>query len=159
MPLLIHSSLILQMLFFSCASWLSLSSVEKSLFKSCAPIWLGCFFDIEVHKLCMFWREIPCGCLFAQISSIMRFVFLLCLQFPLLCQRFKGEFSSVQLLSRVWLFATPWTAAHQASLFITNSWSLLKLMSIESVRPSNQLILSSPSLPTFNLSQHQGLFK
>ena len=48
--------------------------------------------------------------------------------------------SSVQSLSRVRLFATPWTEAHQASLSITNSWSLLKLMSIESVRPSNHLI-------------------
>ena len=47
----------------------------------------------------------------------------------------------VQLLSRVQLFATPWTAAHQASLFFTISWSLLKLMSIESVIPSNHLIL------------------
>ena len=45
--------------------------------------------------------------------------------------------SSVQSLSRVQLFATPWTAARQASLSITNSWSLLKLMSIESVMPSN----------------------
>ena len=43
------------------------------------------------------------------------------------------EFSSVQLFSRVRLFATPWTAAHQASLSIANSWSLLKLMSIELV--------------------------
>ena len=48
--------------------------------------------------------------------------------------------SSVQLLSRVGLFATPWTAAHQASLSITNSHSLLKLMPIESVMPSNHLI-------------------
>ena len=46
-------------------------------------------------------------------------------------------FSSVQSLSRVQLFATPWTAAGQASLFITKSWSLLKLMSIESVMPPN----------------------
>ena len=50
-------------------------------------------------------------------------------------------FSSFPSLSRVRLFATPWTAAHQASLFITNSWSLLKLMSIESVMPSNHPIL------------------
>ena len=50
-------------------------------------------------------------------------------------------FSSVQLLSRVSLFATPWTAAHQAFLSITNSWSLLKFMSIESVMSSNHLIL------------------
>ena len=52
--------------------------------------------------------------------------------------------SSVQLLSHVPLFATPWTAAHQASLSITNSWILLKLMSIESVMPSNHLILYCP---------------
>ena len=56
------------------------------------------------------------------------------------------QFSSVQLLSRVWLFMTPWTAAHQASLSITGSWSLLKLMSIESVMPSNRLILYRPLL-------------
>ena len=51
---------------------------------------------------------------------------------------------SIQLLSHVQLFATPWTAACQASLFITNSWSFLKLMSIESVMPSNHLILRCP---------------
>ena len=51
------------------------------------------------------------------------------------------QFSSVQLLSHVRLFVTPWTAARQASLSITNSQSLLKLMSIESVMPSNHLIL------------------
>ena len=57
-----------------------------------------------------------------------------------------SQFSSVQSLSHVRLFATPWTAAFQASLSITNSWSLLKLMSIESVRPSNHLILCRPLL-------------
>ena len=56
------------------------------------------------------------------------------------------QFSSVQLLSCVCLFVTSWTAAHQASLSITNSWSLLKLMSIESVMPSNHLILCRPLL-------------
>ena len=56
------------------------------------------------------------------------------------------QFSSVQLLSRVRLFVTPWTAARQASLSITNSRSLLKLMSIESVMPSNHLILRRPLL-------------
>ena len=55
-------------------------------------------------------------------------------------------FRSVQSLSCVWLFATPWTAARQASLSITNSRSLLKLMSIESVMPSNHLILCCPLL-------------
>ena len=53
-----------------------------------------------------------------------------------------GVFSSVQSLSRVWLFATPWTAAHQASLSFTNSWSLLKLMSIDLVMLSNHFMLS-----------------
>ena len=53
---------------------------------------------------------------------------------------------SVQSLSRVQLFATPWTAARQASLSITNSRSLLKLMSIKSVMPPNHLILCRPLL-------------
>ena len=80
------------------------------------------------------------------------------------------HFISVQLLSGVQLFVTPWIAAHQASLSITNSRSLSKLMSVESVMPSNHLILFiiissspliilSPSPPAFNLSQHQRLFK
>ena len=55
-------------------------------------------------------------------------------------------FSSVQSLSYVWLFATPWTAARQASLSIINFWRLLKLMSMESVMPSNHLILCHPLL-------------
>ena len=55
-------------------------------------------------------------------------------------------FNSVQLLSHVWLFAIPWTAARQASLSITDSWSMLKLMSIESEMPSNHLILCYPLL-------------
>ena len=58
----------------------------------------------------------------------------------------KDAFSSVQSLIRVQLFATPWTTARQASLPITNSRSLLKLMSIESVMPSNLLILCRPLL-------------
>ena len=56
------------------------------------------------------------------------------------------QFSSVPLLSRVRFFATPWIAAHQASLSITNSRSLLKLMPIESVMPSSHLILCCPLL-------------
>ena len=56
------------------------------------------------------------------------------------------DFSSVQSHSHVWLFATPWTAACQASLSITNSWSILKFMSIELVMPSNHLILCRPLL-------------
>ena len=59
---------------------------------------------------------------------------------------FRYSVSSVQSLSGVQLLATPWTAAHQASLSITNSQSLLKLMSVESVMPSNYLILCHPLL-------------
>ena len=57
-----------------------------------------------------------------------------------------NQFSSLQSLSRVWFFVTPWTAACQDFLFITYSRSLLKLMSIKSVMPSNHLILSHPLL-------------
>ena len=56
----------------------------------------------------------------------------------------QGQCSSVQSLSCVRLFVTPWTAAHQISLSITNYWSLLKLRSVESVIPSNHLILCRP---------------
>ena len=59
---------------------------------------------------------------------------------------FYYPFSSAQSLSRVWLFATPWTAARQVSLSITNSRSLIKFISIESVMPSNHLILCHPLL-------------
>ena len=60
--------------------------------------------------------------------------------------RQNNQFSSVQSLSHIRLFVTPWTSARQASLFITNFRSLLKLMSIESVMPSNHLILCCPLL-------------
>ena len=69
------------------------------------------------------------------------------------------QFSSVQSLSRVRLFVTPKITARQASLSITNSLSSLRLVSIESVMPSSHLILSSPSLPAPNTSQHQSLFQ
>ena len=59
---------------------------------------------------------------------------------------FKQRNLSVQSISRVCLFETPWTTVHQACLSITNSWSLIKFMSIESVMPSNHLILCHPLL-------------
>ena len=68
---------------------------------------------------------------------------------PSILLKMIGRFdtvSSVQLLSHLRLFATPWTAACQASLSITSSWSLLKLVSIELVIPSNHLILCHPLL-------------
>ena len=66
---------------------------------------------------------------------------------PMGFPRQEDWFSSVQSLRCIRLFVTPWTAACQASLCIINFWSLLKLMSVESVMPSNHLILSSPSPP------------
>ena len=71
-----------------------------------------------------------------------------------MCFNLCNQFSSVKSLSHVWLFVTPWAAARQASLSITNSWSLLKSMSKESVMPSNYLILCHPLLSCL-----QGLFK
>ena len=65
---------------------------------------------------------------------------------PMHLLRGKHQFSSVQSLSHVRLFATPWIAAHQASLSITNSWSSLTLTSIQSVMPSSHLILCRPLL-------------
>ena len=69
-----------------------------------------------------------------------------CFLIKIISRTLTVQFSSVQSLSCVQLFATPWTAARQASLSIANSWSLLKLMSIESVMPSNRLILCHPLL-------------
>ena len=65
------------------------------------------------------------------------------------------QFTSVQSLSHVWHFETPWIAACQASLSITNSQSSLNLMSIESVMPSSHLILCHPSPPAPSPSQHK----
>ena len=59
---------------------------------------------------------------------------------------YSGWLFIVQLLSHIWLFVTPWTAACQSSLSFTISWSLFKLMSVESVMPSNHLILCHPLL-------------
>ena len=78
----------------------------------------------------------------------------------------KNKLSSVQSLICVQLFVTPWTAARQASLSITNSWSLLKLMAIESMMPSNHLTLCCalllppaifPSIRVFSMMQGQFL--
>ena len=89
------------------------------------------------------------------------------LSFPYFLDSFKSQlnnnnqFSSVQSLSHVWLFATSWTAAHQDSLSITNSWSLPKLMSIEMVMPSisssvvpfSSHLQSFPASGSFQMSQ------
>ena len=83
-----------------------------------------------------FWfLKCPSDILFGYLTDISIYMF-----------RSSVQFSSFQLLSRVWLFATPWIAARQASLSITNSRSLLRLTSIESVMPSSHLILCRPLL-------------
>ena len=72
----------------------------------------------------------------------------------------KTVLLTVQSLTGIQLFATPWTAAHQASLPITNSQSLPKLMSIKTlITIQTSHPLTTPSPPAFNLSQHQGLFQ
>ena len=72
---------------------------------------------------------------------------------------FLDQFSSVQLLSCVQLFVTPWTAARQASLSITTSWSSLKLMSVKSVMPSNHLTLCCPLLLLPSIFPASGYFQ
>ena len=72
---------------------------------------------------------------------------------------FRCQFGSVQSFSHVWLFATPWTAVRQSSQSITSSWSLLKLMSIESVVPSNHLILCCPRLLLPSIFPASGSFQ
>ena len=103
------------------------------------------------------------------LSQGIEYSFLYCVVRPclsILCLQ-SVQFSSVQSLSCVWLFATPWITAHQASLSITNSRSLLKLIPeftqthvcqvSDAIQPSHPL--SSPSPPAPNPSQHQGLFQ
>ena len=89
-------------------------------------------------------------CVFSLAKCLFRssayFLIKLFLSFFVFDVELYVQFSSVQLLSRVWLFATPWTAAHQASLSIINSQSLPKLMSIKSVMPFRHLILCHPLL-------------
>ena len=100
-----------------------------------------CFHFINAPMVVLFWSLIYSLCF--EISSSHFIVLSSCLWVFILLNLCSF---SVQLLSRVQLFVTPWTAAHQASLSITNSWSLPKLTSIESVMPSNHLILCCPLL-------------
>ena len=81
------------------------------------------------------------------ILSLARVSYIMCTMKVNICHvKIVISVSSVQLLSHVWFFVTSWSAAHQASQSITNSRSLLKLISIELVMPSNHLILSRPLL-------------
>ena len=101
---------------------------------------------------------LPCGSLFLQSKQETLWLLILLKTLPE-----KVTLSSVQFLSCVWLYVTPWAAARQASLSITSSWSPPKPMSIELVMPSNHLILchpfsscpqSFPASGSFPMSQH-----
>ena len=96
--------------------------------------------DLTPNALLMPYEEL------AYITHLSLKVFVVLMQVLQDLYCFLFQFSSVQLLSRVQLFAAPWTAARQASLSITNPQSLLKFMSIELVMPSNHLILCCPLL-------------
>ena len=109
-----------------------------------------CFLLLALDFVCSFsscfsWKvRLVFFCLFV---CFVFFLDLSCfLRYHCIARNFPLWVSSVQSLSCVWLFVTPWTTAHQASQSITNSWSLHKLMSIELVMSSNHLILCCPLL-------------
>ena len=112
------------------------------------------FFMLLLIKI---WRLLLCFIclmLYVHFWACSSWQYMVALTFPS-----HVQFSSLQLLSRVQLLATPWTAARQASLSIAKSWSTKTHVHRvgDLIQPSHPL--SSPSPPTFSLSQHQGLFK
>ena len=126
-------------------TWLSdWTELNSNLVSICGPliasVHVSMYLLLFSISICLFWM--------LEISKILQYVvicdWLLSLSTNFICVLVC--ISSVQLLSRVQLFVTPWTAARQASLSITNSRNLIKLMSIESVMPSNHLILCRPLL-------------
>ena len=151
--------------FFRCGKFSAIISCSKffaslhlSLFFSGAPLIHILLCLVKLHKSCklsslffslfffLLWLDD-----FQWSVWICFFLFLIdwvCCWIPLLNFKLNYcvQFSSVQSLSHVQLFVTPWTAAHQASLSITNSWNPPKPMSIESVIPSNHLIFCYPLL-------------
>ena len=119
----------------------------------------SCYLQLMGH-LSYPWQEHICLCQNSAINlrnSLLVISLPSVLLFLQIFPFFSFQFSSVAQLG---LFATPWTAAREASLSITNSWSLLKLMYHcvgDAIQPSHPLL--SPSPPTFNLSQYWGLFQ
>ena len=116
-----------------------------------AYIRLSLLMNISVnspHMHQQYWHCLDTGFLIPSLSLFISFFSSFHIQHPGLGQQLPAsvQFSSVQLLSHVWLFATPWPAACPASLSITNSPSVPKVISIELVMPSNHLILCHPSL-------------
>ena len=121
-------------------------------------IWLSFFFDISFPFLISVLSSYLCAIinLFIRIMHSPRYV-LYNSDYSL--EFIKIYYVSVQALSHVQLFVTPRTVAHQASLSITNAWSLLKLMSIKSVMPSNHLILCCPLLLPPSIFPASGSFQ
>ena len=115
------------------AGYLPLAPHEKSIYYIYYTIYMLGFTDDASDK------EPSCQCWRCKETQVLYKKYIVCV-----CDAL--QFSSVELLSRVWFFATPWTAVCQASLSITNSQSLLKLMSIKSVMPSSHLIHCYPLL-------------
>jgi len=99
---------------------------------------------LDLPEMLHFWWTSVRSCWQLWVFSRQVHFYTLYMELFTVCS--KRPVSSVQLLNRVWLFVTPWIAAHQSSFSSTNSWSLLKLMSIKSVMPSNHLILCHPLL-------------
>ena len=121
---------------------------DKSLlFRTCALIALAQCLTPSQSSMSIYWKKEPLhmvGATFSQVlllTSTLKSLSQFWFSSSLVCLLY-----SVQSLSCVWHFAIPWTAAHQAFQSITNSWSLPKLMPIESVMPSNHLIFCHPFL-------------
>ena len=120
---------------------------------SLGSIWLWQFLRLSLVSMPLpFWRV-----LLRCLQNDPQLIFLWCFSHDQMRgmgfeeEAYQGKFSSVQSLSRLWLFATQWTTACQAFLSITNSWSSFRLMSIESVMLSSHLILYCPLLFLFSI--------
>ena len=157
----------------NCSNWLE--QFVNSMYVTCIYVQMYQTINLSIHlSICVviscsdiFYDPINCspsgssayGIFQARILEWVAISFYLFIH-PIFCTQFQCIFFPivvVQSLSHVRLFVTPWTAPYQASLSFTISLSLLKIMSIESVMPSNHLL--PPSSLAFNLSQHQGIFQ
>ena len=125
-------------LFLTSPCWfLHIRTICSLILETLLPVWLG---SVVCYPAGL-GPHLPLSAALSVASPVHPFwPYLVCSVLPF------APFSSVQSLSRVWLFATPWIAARQASLSITNSRSSLKLMSVESIMPSSHLILCRPLL-------------